>query len=178
MPSPIIRHRSPAPARRLTIRPDLSGCRRLVETCRAELAWAREDWLQIAGRLGVAVDPRTDRASPPAWDADRLPHEQAAARLLNVWGHLHPIEHRLRASVWRLKRQRRAGWVDAASGTLEDLRWYRAERGKLWHVFLMAGADYRQQRLRLGGQMRRHFLPMFQTTATGAASQPSTLSLR
>ena len=178
MQSPIRRHRSAAPARRLTSPPDLSGCRRLVETCRLELAWAREDWLDIAGRLGLAVDPCRELLGMPAWETDRLPHEQAAARLLNVWGHLHPIEHRLRASLRRLKAQRRAGWVGPASGTLEDLRWYRAERAKLWHAFLLAGADYRQQRLRLGGQMRRHFLAMFQTTATGAGSQPSTLSLR
>ena len=151
MQSPIRRHRSPAPARRLTSRtPELAGCRRLVETCRAELAWAREDWLEIAGRLGIAVDGRDERWGAPAWEADRLPHEQAAARLLNVWGHLHPIEDRLRKSLRRLKAQRRARWGDHAAATLGDLHWYRAERGRLWRAFLAAAADYRRQRAKLG----------------------------
>src|SRR6476620_175241 len=111
MQSPIRRHRASAPARRLAGRaPDLSRCRRLVETCRAELAWAREDWLEIAGRLGIAVDPRDQRWGTPAWQADLLPHEQTAARLLNVWGHLQPTAYLLRKSLRRLKAQRRAGW--------------------------------------------------------------------
>jgi hypothetical protein len=156
MVNPIRRYRSAAPAARLgrCTPPDLSGRRRLVEACRAELAWAREDWAEVAGRLGIAIDADHGRRGPAAWEADRLPHEQAAARLLNVWGHLHPVEHRLRASLSRLKAQRRARWDGRAAGTLEDLRWYRVQRARLWPAFLAAGADYRQQRATLGWPIR------------------------
>src|SRR4051794_18519013 len=91
------RHRIPAPAAWLAAQPhpDLDDRRRLVETCRAELVWARADWLELA-------------ATSDGWPEARLPHESAAARLIEVWGYLHPIEHRLRRGVERLRAQRRA----------------------------------------------------------------------
>ena len=55
----LLSHRLPAPSQRLIDRtPGLGDRRRLVEACRGELAWAREDWLRIAGQLGLAADPR------------------------------------------------------------------------------------------------------------------------
>ena len=146
---PLLSHRLPAPSQRLIDRtPGLGARRRLVEACRAELVWAREDWLRIAASLGLAADPRESRDGGLLWEAARLPHELAAARLLNVWGHLHPIEHRLRETIARVKARRAAGWDTAA--TLEDVAWYRRERRKLVQAFLETAAEYRRQRAKVG----------------------------
>ncbi|MBS0523130.1 MAG: hypothetical protein JSS04_05775 [Proteobacteria bacterium] len=152
--------RLPAPTARLVGRtPDPGARRRLVEACRGELAWARDDWLRIAGQLGVAADPYDRRDDACLWEAARLPHELAAARLLNVWGHLHPLEHRLREAIARARAQRAAGWN--ATATLEDVAWYRRERRKLVQVFLEAAAEYRRRRAMVGsigpagGRLRR-----------------------
>jgi len=145
----LLAHRLPAPNHRLTDRtPGLGRRRRLVEACRGELAWAREDWLRIAGQLGLAADPRDRHDDAFVWEAARLPHEHAAARLLNVWGHLHPVEYRLREAIARVRAQRAAGW-DAAA-TLEDVAWYRREQHKLVRAFLEAAAEYRRQRAKVG----------------------------
>jgi hypothetical protein len=149
----ILARRLPAPHHRLiAAAPELGARRRLVEICRDELAWAREDWLRIAAELGLADDPHpldgAQAGGAPAWEAARLPHEWAAARLLNVWGHLHPLEHRLDEAVARLRARRAAGW-DVA-GTLEDVAWYRREGRKLRRAFLAAAADYRRQRAKVG----------------------------
>jgi hypothetical protein len=150
---PLLAHRLPAPSQHLIDRTrGLGARRRLVEACRGELTWAREDWLRIAAETGLAADPR-DRLDNShddifVWEAARLPHEHAAARLLNVWGHLHPIEHRLREAIARVRAQRAAGW-DAAA-TLEDVAWYRRERRKLLRAFLEAAAEYRRQRAKVG----------------------------
>ena len=144
----LLAHRLPAPSQRLIdTTPGLGGRRRLVEACRGELAWAREDWLRIASHLGLA-DPRERHDDALVWEAARLPHEQAAARLLNVWGHLHPVEYRLREAIARARAQRAAGW-DAAA-TLDDIAWYRRERRKLLRTFLEAAAEYRGQRAKVG----------------------------
>ena len=88
MDTAFLRDRTAAPpawlAARLT---GLARRRRLIETCRAELAWARADWQEIGARRGLASE---------CWDEALLPHEQAAARLLALWGVLDPLEHRLR----------------------------------------------------------------------------------
>lgn len=120
--------------------------RELIERCRAELVWARAEWLEMAG---PAEAQERDPANPP-WQAACLPHETAAMRLLNIWGHLHPLENRLRAAVQRLRAQRRAGWLERAAATLEDLKWYRRERCTLWRAFLVAAARYRAERAKLG----------------------------
>jgi hypothetical protein len=141
----LLAHRLPAPTHRLIDRtPGLGARRRLVEACRGELAWAREDWLRIAASLGLATDPRERHDDSFVWEAARLPHEVTAARLLNVWGHLHPIEHRLREAIARVRAQRAAGWDVTA--TLEDVTWYHRERRKLVQAFVVAAAEYRHQR--------------------------------
>jgi len=149
----LLAYRQPAPRQRLIDRtPGPDARRRLVAACRGELAWAREDWLRIVARLGLADDPRDrqddERDGVFVWEAARLPHERAAARLLNVWGHLHPVEHRLRAAIARAKARRAAGWD--ASATLDDIAWYRRERRKLLRAFLEAAAEYRRQRAKVG----------------------------
>ena len=145
----LLPHRLPAPNQRLIDRPPgLGARRRLVEACRAELAWARDDWQRIAASLGLAADPRERHDDGFVWEAVRLPHELAAARLLNVWGHLHPVEYRLHEAIVRAKAQRAAGWNIA--GTLEDIGWYRRERRKLARAFHDAAAEYRRQRAKVG----------------------------
>src|SRR6187401_3571906 len=73
----LLRDRTAAPAPWLAARlTGLAGRPRLVEACRAELVWARADWLEIGGRRGLAHR---------SWDEVLLAHEQAAARLLAVW---------------------------------------------------------------------------------------------
>src|SRR5690242_1268207 len=65
--------------------------RRVVEACRAELDWARADFIRIAGATRLDLDLDAEgREGVPLWEATRLPHEQAAATALNAWGHLHP----------------------------------------------------------------------------------------
>jgi hypothetical protein len=148
MDNSLLCHRTPAPPAWLARQVhDLAGRRQLVGLCRAELAWARADWLAVAAAHGLAVDA-SERWDSPAWETARLPHEAAAARLLNVWGHLHPLERRLIEGVERLKAQREAGWP--CDDTLEDVRWYRKERPRLLQAFLAAEQDYRGQRAKLG----------------------------
>ena len=146
----LLARRLPAPSQHLIIdrTPDGGVRRRLVEACRGELAWAREDWLRIAAETGLAADPHERHDDAYVWEAARLPHEQAAARLLNVWGHLHPVEHRLREAIARVRARRAAGWDTVA--TLEDVAWYRGERRKLSRAFHEAAAEYRRQRAKLG----------------------------
>lgn len=131
------RPRTAAPADWLAAQPhpDLAGRRRLVETCRAELTWARADWLEAA-------------ATAEGWQEACLPHEQAAARLVEVWGHLHPREDRLRQGLERLRAQRRSGWP--WQGALADVQRYRQERRGLWRAFLAAASAYRDQRAKAG----------------------------
>lgn len=131
----------------------------LIETCRAELAWSVADYIRLAG-TGANHDARYDGPHPA--EAHRLPHERAAATVLNVWGHLHPIERSIRDLIrrpnGRLRAQRQAAaadrysesqrydWARRAEHTLDDLRWYLAERRKLVGRFRVAAADYRDAR--------------------------------
>jgi hypothetical protein len=127
-----LRCRTAAPADWLAaqLHPALDARRRLVETCRAELAWARADWLEAT-------------ATAEGWPEACLPHEQAAAHLLEIWGRLHPLEHRLLQGLERLDARRRAGWRWQA--TLTDVQRYRLERRGLRHAFLAATEDYRSK---------------------------------
>ena len=126
------RPRLAAPAAWLATQPHpaLDRRRRLVETCRAELAWARADWLEATG-------------TAEGWpEAPLRAHEQAAARLVELWGHLHPLEHRLHKGIERLRARRRAGWP--CQSTLADVQRLRRARPALWRAFLAAAGEYRQ----------------------------------
>jgi hypothetical protein len=114
--------------------PELGERARLIETCRAELTWARADGLALA-------------ADDEGWQDLLLPHERAAARLLDLWGDLHPKEHRLREGLRRLRAQRHAGWPSAVA-TLADVQRYRSARWALLRAFLEAAADYRRKSVR------------------------------
>jgi hypothetical protein len=136
----------------------------LIETCRAELAWSVADYIRLAG-TGANHDARYDGPHPA--DPHRLPHERAAATVLNVWGHLHPIERSIRdltrrptgtlraqrqaAAADRYSESQRYDWARRAESTLDDLRWYLAERRKLARKFAMAATDYRAARAAVRG---------------------------
>ena len=141
--------RRPAPPAWLLARSahEPAGRASLVARCRAELECARAQWLELAAGLGIAVDPwRAAQHGSPPWEAAHLPREQAAARLLNAWGHLHPTEALLRRLIPRLRAQRanaaHGDWAERAAGTLADLQWHRRERRRRWSAFLAAAADY------------------------------------
>ena len=134
---------------------------RLVETCRAELEWAVAEWRLYAGD---ADDPGNRGQGPHPSEEGRLPHERAAARVVNCHLHVDVAQWRLAELVPRLRRQRAAAldgglpeshrlyWMDAAAATEEDLRGYRARRRLAWRCFLVAAADYRRLRAFEGAQ--------------------------
>jgi hypothetical protein len=171
MPSPALQavRRKPAPpsfvARRLAcIAWGRAPSQRLwlVETCRAELEWAVAEW-----RL-LADDPDDRGPGPHPSEEWRLPHERAAARVVNCHLHLDVAQWRLAELVPRLRRQRAAAldgsrpevhrlyWADAAVATVGDLRSYLVRRRLAWRCYLAAAADYR----RLKGLIGQQILPI------------------
>lgn len=123
---------------------------RLVETCRAELEWAAAEWRRFAG------DPDDRGWGPHPSEPWRLPHERAAARVVNCHLHLDVARSRLRALLPKLRCQRAAAlranddaerrlyWANAAAGTRRDVGEYLARRRLAWTCFLAASADYRR----------------------------------
>src|SRR5665213_2598818 len=120
----------------------------LVETCRAELEWADAQWRHLAGDHGERTRGTEARQ---AW---RLPHEHAAARVVNC--HLHLVADRWQLGELRprLRGQRRAALderlpatgrlycANAAAGTLGDYKRHLARRKLAWRCFVAAAADY------------------------------------
>jgi hypothetical protein len=129
-----------------------------VETCRAELEWAVAEWRLQAG------DPDVGTPGPHPSEEGRLPHERAAARVVNCHLHVDVAQWRLRELVPRLRRQRAAAldaerpeshrlhWANAAIGTLDDVRGHLARRRLAWRCFLVAAADYRRLKRSEGPQ--------------------------
>ncbi len=134
------------------VEPPRRGSRRwLVETCRAELEWERADWRRLGGvdNDGLGAHPSE------AW---RLPHEVAAARLVNC--HLHvaveAVRHRdLRR--WLPQQQSaaidemqsasyRADWAEVAARTKADATTYRRRLCRALRGFRAAASHYRQLR--------------------------------
>lgn len=104
-----------------------------VEACKAEIAWAtRHGGTEPGWGLGI-VD---------GWFTP--PPVRTAARVLNVWGHLHPHESRARTVGRMIVARREAGW-DVSEQRL-DLRWYIGERVKLKATLAKAIAAYRAAR--------------------------------
>ena len=136
----------------------------LVETCRAELAWALADWRLLTGTV---EEPAANRSGGPhPSEAHRLPHEVAAARVVNCHLHVDVEGWRIRTLLMTLRRQRRAAcdgeqadayrlsWMEAAAGTLADLVLHRNRRRVAWDCFLAASAEYRRSRATLDGAHR------------------------
>jgi hypothetical protein len=99
----------------------------LVEACRTDLDQALNDWR----RLNPDIVHGLRTMGPHPSEACRLPREHAAAVVLNVHGHLHPIESRTVVCATRLVAQRKARWTAQAAGTLADLRRYLAARAAI-----------------------------------------------
>ncbi len=122
----------------------------LVETCRTELEWAVAEWRLLAG------DPETESHGSHPSEEWRLPHERAAARVVNCHLHLDVAQWRLAELVAKLRRQRAAAldggrpeshrlyWAEAADATVIDLRGYLVRRRQAWRCFLVAAAVYRR----------------------------------
>ena len=158
MPSPSLARRRPADpaflARRLAAiawyEPP-SPRLRLVETCRAELEWAVAEWRWLAS------DPDDRGWGPHPSEAWRLPHEQAAARVVNCHLHLNVAQFapfraaaagfaasapRPSTAAWIPGASYRLSWADAAAGTERDVREYLGRRRLAWPCFRAASADY------------------------------------
>lgn len=125
----------------------------LVETCRAELEWVEAEWRRLGG------DPfAASRHHPHPAEALRLPHEQAAARLVNCHLHVDAAEAGLRDACRRLRVQRRAAadasqgtryradWTRIAGETTQDISVLRRQRAQAWRAFLDAAQRYRHLR--------------------------------
>lgn len=124
---------------------------RVIEHCRAEVKW---------GAPALNYEPLYDGLHP-IWFSDR-PHEIAAAKVLNAWGHLHPTEHgihkltnrgngvlraqRKAAAVDRYSESQRHDWGLRTEATRDDLIWYLAQRRKQSKAFHAAVAEYRRLR--------------------------------
>jgi hypothetical protein len=139
-----------------------------VEACRAELEWAVAEWRLLSGdpgHQGSGQGLGQGGGSHPS-EEWRLPHERAAARVVNCHLHLDVALWRLAELVPRLRRQRAAAlddgrpeghrlyWADAAAATAGDVRTCLARRRLAWRCLLAAASDYR----RLKGSIDRDFL--------------------
>ena len=134
--------------------PPLPGTRaHLVETCRAELDWSVADWKRINPYWNGWDHEAADMA-----EAHRLPHERAAARLVNAHGHLDTIEHCARRVLQRIPGQRaaasrmdqsaeyRASWQISLTGSLAELDNYKGQLRRALVAYRKAGREYRRLR--------------------------------
>jgi hypothetical protein len=119
----------------------------VIEAARAELAWSEADWARMTGHSRL----HDYREGPHPAETYRLPHEWAAARVLNAWSHLHPVEHRIHANVAVLRSQIKTAamipsWGKRAESTRETLRRLVADRRRLAAAFFAETANYRHLR--------------------------------
>lgn len=111
----------------------------LREACRAELDWCRTDWSRITGRSGLSHDSQYDGMHPA--DSWRLPIENLAARVLNIWGHVNVDTVAIRQAIKaaRVGRERGCPAIPDISDRWEDRR-------KVWPLFVEAAREYRASR--------------------------------
>ncbi len=129
----IVRRRLAASAR--------PGRHTVIEGCKAELVWAVADWRRIHPR-GYEHEREVEALAASC----HLPHERAAGVVLNCWGHLHPIEYRVRENIKVLRGQIKAGWAPRAERTRDHLRLILADRRKAAKAFFAAVETYRRLR--------------------------------
>jgi hypothetical protein len=103
--------------------PAVGSLRWAVAICRAEIDWSVADWRRLDPLDPGPLDPgpldpgpRKDGWGSHPSETYRLPHEQAAAAVLNAASHLQPTSWRLR----ELKRRLRAQRIAAADGALSE----------------------------------------------------------
>lgn len=133
--------------------PDAWTLRWVIETCRAELDWSEADWRRMNRNWNGWSSEAYALAAP-----HQMPHEQAAARVLNAWAHVHVPTGRFYMVKAQLRGQRRAAndmnqsaayrasWAKMIPGTIEELRTLIGQRRKAWPILLLAIAAYRQRR--------------------------------
>jgi hypothetical protein len=139
--------------------PPAEGSRRwLVETCRAELEWAEAEWRRLDGDGACSHAPGLLRHGPHPAEALRLPHEHAAARLVNCHVHLDLERWAIDDLRRRLRRQREAAsdaaqddawrvqWAVRAEASVQALRACRDRRAIAWRAFRAAAVRYRALR--------------------------------
>lgn len=105
----------------------------VLDACEAELAWATADWKRIS--------PDFNGLDHEAWqlaELDRLPHERAAAKVLNCRRHLVTPESEARKH-WQFIRAGRNEAVPAFNRYLAEVR-------RLRPVFAEFIAEYRAAR--------------------------------
>lgn len=131
--------------------------RAIVEACRAEIDWSVSDWRRLNPHWNGWNHEAAMLAQP-----HRLPHEVAAARVLNCWGHVQPLEMRIRDASMTLKAQvamasdttqsagTRLSWTNAAAGTRQALRTLLAQLRNNYPIFLRAVKAYRAEREEIG----------------------------
>lgn len=134
-----------------------AGRRTTIEACRAELAWSAIDFNRITDHRFMSHDCRYDGAVHPS-EAYRMPHEQAAARVLNAWGHVHVAEQRIRELSLTRRSQIEAandatqsnayrnGWAVAAGHTVHELAEQLKRLRVTYPIFLKAIRAYREAR--------------------------------
>lgn len=130
----------------------------LVALCRAELEWAADRWRAAAGD----VDEWACRFGPHPSEPSRLPHEAAAAAVVNAHLHVDVENARLRDLKRQLRAQRfaaldagqdavyRACWAEQAEASLEEYRGHRLRRRIAWRLFRAAAERYRVLRAAIG----------------------------
>lgn len=138
--------------------PDPWSLRWVIETCRAELAWSVANWRKLNPDWR-GFDHEAVALSEP-W---RLPHERAAAKVLNAWGHVHlptgewhEVKARLRAQLKAAADTRqslpyRLQWLKRGADTRSELDDCRDRRRKAWPALLEAIAEYRAARAEIDG---------------------------
>jgi hypothetical protein len=108
-----------------------------ITVCDAEIRWAARDFHKVSHDMGVnlAFDRNVDQA---AAQPVRLPHEQAAGRVLNWASHLQAHEKEARGpwGRWAVMNEKerlawRIRWVMLARGFVAAVKVYKAERGAL-----------------------------------------------
>lgn len=130
----------------------------LVALCRAELEWAADRWRAEAGD----IDEWACRFGPHPSEASRLPHETAAAAVVNAHLHVDVENARLRDLKGQLRAQRaaaldagqdaayRASWAEQAETSLDEYRGHRLRRRMAWQLFRAADERYRVLRAAIG----------------------------
>ena len=132
------------------------GRQTILEACRAELAWAHANFCKITGANPLSHTYQADGPHPS--EAYRMPHERAAARVLNIAGHVACQERRIRETLITLKAQRaiaddetlnnqyRCQWATITERTEADIAEQLAGLRQNFRLFLKAIRAYREAR--------------------------------
>jgi hypothetical protein len=117
-----------------------TGLRITIEFCRAELKWSVADWKRLNPHFNGWDHEAGDQS-----ERCRLPHEKAAAHVLNIWGHI--VGPRVRiAELLSIAKDRKSRGDDRLADAMTDLSYYLAARRKAWALLIPAIKAYRAAR--------------------------------